>query len=174
VRFSVSGANGKLYVSFGVFWTMFEILFMFAPVFYLIHMVVVRSNSLNSEADEKGSKWLRLRRLLHHDVKFTFCSFALAISIAIYFLLQLLLISFYPLLGRSRTKNAFTFVKLFFQILPNVLNCILLDHIPVVVANRYKYQQPLPKSGTKLMLLKFAPTSSHERRRRSANYSSEA
>jgi hypothetical protein len=48
----------KLYASFIVFWTMFKVLFMFAPVFFQIHMVVLRSNSSNREADEKNDKWL--------------------------------------------------------------------------------------------------------------------
>jgi hypothetical protein len=37
--------------------------------------------------------------------------------------------------------------------MPNVFNCLLLDHLPIVVANRYKYQQPLPKVTRKIAML---------------------
>jgi hypothetical protein len=130
-------------------------------------------NSSNCEADEKNRKWLRLTRLLQVE-KFTFCSAALAIFIAMFFLVQLLLTTFYPLLGGNLTRNAFTFVKLFFQILLNVLNYVLLDHIPVVVKNRYKYQQPLPKPGTKVMLLKTAAISRERRKLSARSKASEA
>jgi hypothetical protein len=63
-------------------------------------------------------------------------------------LLQLIEIAF--LLFMAGTELA---VHLFHpRILPNIFNCILLDHLPVIVANRYKYQQSLPKVIPKILL----------------------
>jgi hypothetical protein len=73
---------------------------------------------------------------------------------------------------RKCSQKCVHIVKLFFQILPNVLNYVLLDHIPVVVKNRYMYQQRLPKPGPKVMLLKTAAIS-RERRKLSARSTTE-
>jgi hypothetical protein len=62
-----------------------------------------------------------------------------ALVMAMFVFLQLLDFAFYTLYGGDRTMNAFLFIRTFFQILPNVISCLLLAHLPVVVANRYKY-----------------------------------
>jgi hypothetical protein len=76
----------------------------------------------------------------------------MAASFITYCILQIVEIGFFTVNGCERTKNAFIVIRNFFQILPNVFNCILLDHLPIVVANRYKYQRSLPKYESNRMM----------------------
>jgi hypothetical protein len=129
----------RMFAGFILGWTVFELLFMFAPVVYLIHLVVLRLNSYIRQQDtQNGSRWERLKRLLRDDQMFAICSYGMLGSSAMLALLHIVALGFYTLYGGTRNRNAFVFVR-------NVFNCILLEHLPVVVANRHRYQRPLTK-----------------------------
>jgi hypothetical protein len=142
-----------MFAGFILGWTVFELLLMFAPVVYLIHLVVLRSNSYIRQHDtQNGSRWERLKRLLRDDQIFAICSYGMLGSSAMFALLQIVAPGFYTLYGGTRNRNAFIFVRYYFQLMPNVFNCILLEHLPVVVANRHRYQRPLTKLQQKYIV----------------------
>jgi hypothetical protein len=54
----------KLYAGFTIFWTIFELTFMFLLIVCLIDNVVLRSSSINGDDTAgAGGKWIRLKRL---------------------------------------------------------------------------------------------------------------
>jgi hypothetical protein len=114
---------------------------------YLIHLVVLRTNSINRvEDNEAHARKKTLMRLLQDDTTFARCTYGM-LSFAIFIMLQIIDVAFYTLYGGNRTIQAFLFIRTFSQILPNLINCMLLDHLPNVVANRYKYERPLKYSN---------------------------
>jgi hypothetical protein len=95
-------------------------------------MVVLRSSTFNQNGTlEDGGRLIRLRRLLSDDSTFAVCTFGMISSIATFVFLQVIQVGFFTLYGGERAMNAFNFIRFFFHILPHVLNCILLDHLPL-------------------------------------------
>lgn len=140
----------KLYAGFTIFWTIFEWIFMFLPIVCLIDKVVLRSSPINGDDTAgAGGKWIRLKRLHADDRIFSPCTVGMIFSFLMFTSLQILQVGFFSFYGGKRTIYAFLFICKFFQILPNVFNCILLDNLPIVIAKRFKYQQPLVKTQAK-------------------------
>jgi hypothetical protein len=71
----------KLYANFIIFWTLFELLFMFTTIVFLIHLVVLRSTS-NSDYPDAGGPFRRLARLFVDDQKFSCITLFMVLPIA--------------------------------------------------------------------------------------------
>jgi hypothetical protein len=69
-------------------------------------------------------------------VTFLVCTVGIASSVKLFCILLLINNVAPGLYKSSRTKRPLFFIRLFFQVLPNVFNCILLNHIPYVKENQ--------------------------------------
>ena len=99
------GTVQRVYSAFIVFWTTFELAFMFSPVVYLVDLVVLRSNS---------AKWKLLKRLLKDDESFASCALGMLSSFVVFVLLQIVEVGMNTLYGGEKTQRAFEFIRTFF------------------------------------------------------------
>jgi hypothetical protein len=125
-----------------LYWQLFAFILLLAPVAFLIYKVVIKTNANNRDNEkENGGPIKRLERLLRKDMYFTGLTAAYISSIGVWGLLRIIRIYSSIVFGGIRTLAAFETIRNCFLLIPFVLNCFFLDHVPVVVANRAKFDQ---------------------------------
>jgi hypothetical protein len=140
---------------FNTAWTLLELLLMFAPIAFLLYKVVIKSNANNKDSEkENGGPLKRLERLLRQDKYFAFLSITTVICIALYVWIRMQDLFLAGLYVGARTMYAFGMIRTFFQIIPSVFNCLVLEHLPEVIKHRHDFSNRTVEPHEKVVMLK--------------------
>jgi hypothetical protein len=135
---------------------------------FLIYTIVIKSTSNNRDnEDEHGGPWKRLERLLSLDKKFSAMVFTYLISICIWALLRISKTYYALIYGDVRIVQAWNFIRYLFFLIPFVVNCFFLDHLPNVVANKMKYvKKSVMEASVNLLLGPSMPSDKGEKKKK--------
>lgn len=146
---NISNTYNAWYANY-VWFNVFTLLFIQAPVAYMIYMIIFQYAFKN----EAVSSFKRLINLLQKDLYFSGLVGTTIFSITLYFVLRYLDLSYNIVFGSERIWRAFENIRGLFFFIPFLVNCLILEYVPYVIANRSKYEaMTILSKEVKIMLV---------------------
>lgn len=120
-----------------VYWLVFALLFLMAPVGFLIYKMVLK-NAVRVQNNDTPMH--RLLLLFQKDLLFTGLIVGNLAAIFSYFGLRIFDIYFSAYYGDLRTQISFINIRYVFLVLSFGFHCFLLDHVAVIIQNRSTFR----------------------------------